>query len=245
MDRIWGRLFLYLVFLASGFAALIYQVVWQRSLYAIYGINVESVTMIVSAFMLGLGLGSLGGGAVSKDPKKPVLLMFSIVELVIGLFGYFSLDFFAAVGRATLGMSALGTGLITFVLVLVPTLMMGATLPLLVSYLVRYSKNVGKSVGTLYFVNTLGSALASAASVLILMPKEGQRGSVHIAAFFNLAVSALVFALHKATKSSESERSRSGATPPTPPTLAPSASLPDARTPTSTPTSTDDAEVAS
>ncbi len=195
-----SRLFLYLLFTASGFAALVYQVVWQRSLYAIYGINVESVTMIVSAFMLGLGLGSLGGGAISKDPKRPTLLIFAIVELVIGAFGYFSLDFFAAVGKVTLGMSTLGTGLITFALVLVPTLMMGATLPLLLSYLVRTSKNVGKSVGTLYFVNTLGSAFASAASVTLLLPHEGQRGSVHIAAIFNLSISAIVYAMHRVTK---------------------------------------------
>ena len=60
MNRLGFRLFLYSLFTVSGFAALVYQVVWQRSLYAIYGINVESVTMIVSAFMLGLGLGSLG-----------------------------------------------------------------------------------------------------------------------------------------------------------------------------------------
>ena len=50
------------IFFMSGFPALIYQLVWQRSLFTIYGINVESVTVIVTAFMLGLGLGSLVGG---------------------------------------------------------------------------------------------------------------------------------------------------------------------------------------
>ena len=71
------RAWIYAVFLLSGFAALLYQIVWQRALYAIYGINIESVTMVVTAFMLGLGLGSIAGGIVSKDPKRPVLLMFS------------------------------------------------------------------------------------------------------------------------------------------------------------------------
>ena len=67
------RLWICAVFLLSGFAALLYQIVWQRALYAIYGINIESVTMIVTAFMLGLGIGSLVGGIVSKDAlKKPV-----------------------------------------------------------------------------------------------------------------------------------------------------------------------------
>src|SRR5579871_5571519 len=53
---------LYALFFVSGIPALLYQIVWQRSLFAIYGVNVQSVTIVVTAFMLGLGLGSLGGG---------------------------------------------------------------------------------------------------------------------------------------------------------------------------------------
>ena len=192
-----GRAWIYVVFFLSGFAALLYQIVWQRALYAIYGINVESVTMIVTAFMLGLGLGSLAGGRVSKDPKKPVLLMFSLVELGIGLFGIVSLAVFHAVGKVTLGMSAFATFVVTFLLVLVPTLLMGSTLPLLVAHLVRANRNVGKSVGTLYFVNTLGSAFASAASVLFILGNAGQAGSVRLAALLNVTVSALAYVAHR------------------------------------------------
>lgn len=192
-----SRLWIYLVFFLSGFAALLYQVVWQRSLYAIYGINVESVTMIVTAFMLGLGVGSVAGGVVSKDPKRPVLLMFSLVELGIGIFGSISLSVFHAVGKVTLGMSAPMTFLVTFMLVLIPTLLMGSTLPLLVAHLVRSSGNVGKSVGTLYFVNTLGSAFASAAAVLVILGKAGQIGSVRIAAILNVTVSLLAYIAHR------------------------------------------------
>ncbi|MCL2725045.1 MAG: hypothetical protein FWD69_11475 [Polyangiaceae bacterium] len=194
-----GRVWIYTIFLLSGFAALLYQIVWQRALYAIYGINVESVTMVVTAFMLGLGLGSLAGGVVSKEPKRPVLLLFSLVELGIGLFGTVSLAVFHAVGRATLGMSALATFFVTFLLVLVPTLLMGSTLPLLVAHLVRSSGNVGKSVGTLYFVNTLGSAFASAASVLFILGRAGQAGSVRIAALLNVTVSLLAYVAHRRT----------------------------------------------
>ncbi len=191
------RAWIYIVFFLSGFAALLYQVVWQRALYAIYGINIESVTMVVTAFMLGLGLGSLAGGVVSKDPKRPVLLLFSMVELGIGVFGAVSLAVFHAVGEATLGMSAVATFLVTFLLVLVPTLLMGSTLPLLVAHLVRSSGNVGKSVGTLYFVNTLGSAFASAAAVLFIMGHAGQAGSVRVAAVLNVTVSLLAFIAYR------------------------------------------------
>src|SRR5438067_2281707 len=55
----------HVVFILSGVSALIYQLVWQRSLMMIYGTNVESVAMVVAAFMLGLGLGSVAGGAAS------------------------------------------------------------------------------------------------------------------------------------------------------------------------------------
>lgn len=192
-----SRLWLYVVFLASGFAALLYQVVWQRALYAIYGINIESVTMVVTAFMLGLGLGSLAGGAISKDKTRPVLLMFAAVEGGIGLFGVVSLAVFHAVGNATLAMSPLMTGIVTFLLVLVPTMLMGGTLPLLVGYLVRSSGNVGKSVGTLYFVNTLGSAFASAAAALHLLGHFGQGGTVRIAAAMNFLVCAVAFVQHR------------------------------------------------
>ena len=191
------RAWIYAVFLLSGFAALLYQIVWQRALYAIYGINIESVTMVVTAFMLGLGLGSIAGGIVSKDPKRPVLLMFALVELGIGLFGAISLQVFHGVGEATLGMSAVGTFFVTFLLVLIPTLLMGSTLPLLVAHLVRSSGNVGKSVGTLHFVNTLGSAFASAASVLFIMGHAGQTGSVRIAALLNVTVSLLAYLAHR------------------------------------------------
>jgi spermidine synthase len=187
----------YFIFVLSGFSALLYQVVWQRSLFAIYGINVESVTVIVTAFMLGLGVGSLVGGEVSKQPARPALLLFSLVELGIGVFGLLSLPLFHAVGSFTLGLSPLPTFAITFVLVLVPTTLMGSTLPLLVAHGVRASGNVGRAVGVLYFVNTLGSGLAAIASVFVLLGALGQAKTVYLAAAINLAVSALAFAQHR------------------------------------------------
>jgi predicted membrane-bound spermidine synthase len=175
------------LFFVSGFAALLYQVVWQRTLFAIYGINIESVTVVVTAFMLGLGFGSLAGGALSKKPTRPVVLLFALVEGGIGVFGVFSLRLFHAVGELTLRESAPVIALVTLAMVLAPTMLMGATLPLLVADFTRRSKNVGVSVGTLYYVNTLGSALASLVAVLLLLGHLGQSGTVRVAALFNFA----------------------------------------------------------
>jgi hypothetical protein len=55
-----------LLFFCSGMPALIYQIVWQRALFAIYGVNSESVTVVVTAFMIGLGLGSLRARAIAR-----------------------------------------------------------------------------------------------------------------------------------------------------------------------------------
>jgi spermidine synthase len=187
---------LYLLFFLSGFPALLYQIVWQRALFAIYGVNVESVTMVVSAFMLGLGLGSLAGGKLSQSRRVPLLAAFGAFELGIAAFGLCSLGLFHRVAAFTAGASPLGTGLITLLLVLVPTTLMGATLPLLVAHLVRLSGNVGRSVGILYFVNTLGSAAACFAAAQFTMPRLGMEGSVQLAAGINTLIGSTVLALH-------------------------------------------------
>lgn len=189
------------IFLVSGFAALLYQIVWQRALFAIYGINIEAVTVVVTAFMVGLGVGSLAGGALSRHPRWPALVLFAGIELGIGAFGLGSLPLFRWVGARTLQASATTTAVVTFLVVLVPTLLMGATLPVLTAHLVRRSRNVGRSLGRLYFFNTLGSALASLAAVLVLMGALGQQGTVTLAAALNLMVGAGALALAAAERS--------------------------------------------
>jgi predicted membrane-bound spermidine synthase len=150
--------------------------------------------------MLGLGLGSLVGGFVSRDPRRPALLLFGLVELSIAIFGVASLPLFHLVGNATLGLSPLATAIVTFLLVLFPTMLMGGTLPLLVADLVRRFRNVGRAVGILYFVNTLGSALASLAAALWLMKHLGQSGTVYVAAAMNAFASLSVVTHHVLTR---------------------------------------------
>ncbi len=176
---------LYGVFLVSGFAALVYQVVWQRGLFALYGVDIASTTTVVSAFMLGLGVGSWMGGRLAGNPKRSALLWFAGFELGIGAFGLVSLPLIHAVGQFTAGASGPATFLLTFGLVVVPTSMMGATLPLLVSHAVRHLQNVGKSVGMLYFVNTLGSAAAAVLTAVLLLRVLGVAHTVWVAVACN------------------------------------------------------------
>src|SRR5580765_7891419 len=73
------------LFFFSGMPALIYQIVWQRVLFSIYGVNAESVAVIVGAFMLGLGIGSLIGGRLSSRFPENGILIFAIAEIGIAL----------------------------------------------------------------------------------------------------------------------------------------------------------------
>src|ERR1700732_5088374 len=91
------------LFFFPGFPALIYQLTWQRSLFRIFGVNTESVTIVVTAFMLGLGLGSLVGGWLSKRRGIPLLPLLAVIELMTGAFGLVSLEIFNRVGELAIG----------------------------------------------------------------------------------------------------------------------------------------------
>jgi spermidine synthase len=179
---------IYYLFFLSGFPALIYQIVWERALFALYGVNVESVTVVVTGFLIGLGLGSLLGGYLSRIPGIPLLMLFGAAEMSTAIYGVCSLPLFHRVGLYTAGISLFGTTLLSFALLLIPTMLMGSTLPMLVAYSVRRSRNVGASLGLLYFVNTLGSAIACFLAAAIMLFMLGQSGSVAVAATINAAV---------------------------------------------------------
>ena len=189
-----------LFFFVSGFPALLYQIVWQRALFTLYGVNIESVTMVVTAFMLGLGLGSVLGGTISRSQHLPLLRVFGLVELLIAAYGVFSLKILHRAADFTAGSGPLQTGLVAFTLVVLPTVLMGSTLPILVSYAVRFSRNVGTSVGALYAANTLGSAAACFCAGLFLMRWLGESKTVALAAGLNALVGTTVLVWHFVTQ---------------------------------------------
>jgi spermidine synthase len=181
------------VFVLSGLSALLYQMIWQRALLTLYGSNVESVAMVVSAFMVGLGLGSLAGGRLSRSRRVPLVLLFAAAELGIGVYGLISLQLFRWVGELTVRAGTLQTGVLAFALVLCPTLLMGATLPLLVAHQVNTVRVVGKSVSWLYFVNTLGAGFGAFLAAFVVLGRFGQSGSTRLAAALNALAALIIF----------------------------------------------------
>ena len=176
------------LFLCSGMPALIYQIVWERVLFSIYGVNSQSVAVVVGAFMLGLGLGSLLGGRLSTRFPKHGTFLFACAELGVAVFGLASLRIFHLFAAFTSGASLPAVVFYSLLLLLVPTMLMGATLPLLVEELVRTSGSVGNSVSRLYFVNTLGSAIACYLCATFLLREFSQSGAVSLAAILNTSL---------------------------------------------------------
>jgi spermidine synthase len=189
----WESFLLSILFFTSGMPALIYQIVWQRTLFEIYGVNIESVAVVVSAFMLGLGLGSFLGGLLSLRFPRQAILIFGACELIVAGFGISSLRIFHWTASFTSGSDLLHEIFFSLLLLLLPTILMGATFPLLVEHLVRRSGRVGFSVSRLYFVNTLGSALACYLCAQFLLRDFGLSGSVRIAAALNVIVGVSAF----------------------------------------------------
>ena len=90
------------IFFFSGFASLLYQVVWQRLLTVHYGVGSVSITLIVSVYMFGLGLGSLIGGFLAEKAENKITLYFW-VEFLLGCFGLISLPLLNLLGNYTAG----------------------------------------------------------------------------------------------------------------------------------------------
>jgi predicted membrane-bound spermidine synthase len=185
------------LFFVSGVAALAYQVCWQRLLFAAFGVDIDSVTIIVSVFMLGLGLGALLGGDLADRRPAHALRFFAMAELGIGIFGVFSPTLIRATGDAFVGAPQWQTAIANFVLLLAPTCLMGATLPILVAHVTRLWGNVGKSIGLLYQVNTFGAAFGVAFVGFVWLLFFDLDDAIRTAAILNVAVSVTTVAWMK------------------------------------------------
>jgi spermidine synthase len=189
------------MFGVTGFSALTLQVVWQRVISLHAGVDLASITTVVSAFLAGLGLGSVIGGVLADrlGPRRS-LLAFALANAGIGAFAYGSIwlfyDFYRSVVPSLEG--ALASFGFHFALLLVPTTLMGLSLPL-ASSLVERIEDAGPMVGRLYAINTLGAGLGAGISGWLLIGNLGFLGTVRLAGTLNLVVAALVFSLWRAS----------------------------------------------
>jgi len=201
------------LFLISGAAGLIYEIVWQRLLELHFGVTMISVTLIVAAYMAGLGIGSLIGGRIARNLKN-ILLLYGALESAIALFGVASPTVIIWIGHSTAGSPYALVFLISFVILLIPTTLMGMTLPLLTQSFVNRVETSGQVIGILYGINTLGAAFGCALAGYVLIGSYGLDGTVYLAALLNIFVGLSAFALsrwkHNESLEAESKESKSG-----------------------------------
>ena len=182
-------------FFMSGAAGLVYQVAWAKALGLIFGHTVYAAAVVLAVFMAGLAFGSVYLSRLAKGHTNPVRL-YAWIEFLIAATGALSLAglvsvrslyvfVYPVVSGSQVPLLALRLFGVTAVLFL-PTLLMGATLPILVQGLAHTSTNLGAGVSQLYWVNTLGAVAGTLIAGFVLLPTWGLRATICCAAAVNV-----------------------------------------------------------
>ncbi len=193
-----ARRTLFAVFAATGFSALTLQVVWQRVISLHGGADLSSIATVVGAFLAGLGIGNLAGGALAdRFGARRSLLLFAVANAAIAVFAWASIWLLYDLYNSLVdSIDRTGEAVaFHFALLVVPTTLMGLSLPLLSRGLAQGVDQAASLVGRLYSVNTLGAAAGASVSGWWLLGTFGFEGTVRLAGLINLAAAAAVFVL--------------------------------------------------
>ncbi len=186
-----------LMFWLSGGAALVYQVTFAKSLALVFGSMATATLSVLATFLGGMALGSVAGGMLAQRLRAP-LRTYAAVEFGIGLYCAATPWLFDAVQGLYVWLAGGGAAdaptllalrvALGAAVLLVPTLLMGTTLPLLASALGPQGGGMGLRVSGLYFANTAGAAVGAVLAAYVLMPLLGLRATTLVAAVLNLSV---------------------------------------------------------
>lgn len=179
------------IFMLSGAAGLIYEVVWSRQLVLVFGNTTQAVSAILTGFFGGMAIGSVLGGRIADRTRRP-LRMYGLLELllvVVVLLTPITFVLIHDIYRGAFGALVAAPRLLALVrfglslLALGPaTILMGATLPTLTRYLSRNASDLSAAFGKLYAVNTIGAILGTIAAGLILIELLGLSGALRVGA---------------------------------------------------------------
>ena len=195
------------LFFVSGASALIYQVLWMRLLGLVFGVTIHAATTVLASFMGGLALGSLAAGRFAPRVRHP-LRWFAVAELLIGLAALATQP--ALRGVTGLYVSAYPTlaewpGAVTAIrfagaslVLLVPTALMGASLPLVLQSALARNPRIGARFAVLYASNTAGAIVGTLLVGFVLIERVGIAASFQVAAIGNLMVGVTALALSRA-----------------------------------------------
>ncbi len=192
------------LFFLSGVSALIYQTAWQRVLGLFAGSDTVAAALVVGAFLLGLGLGSLAAATLAdRLSPRGALVGFALCEALIAVYAGTSPGWMHALLLGPLaGLAGYGFA-VAFVLLLLPTALMGMALPLLARASVRAIDGSAERIGLLYGVNTLGAACGALLGGWVLIGAYGYSVAALVAAGLNLVVAAGVLVLRPGAPEAE------------------------------------------
>ena len=173
-----------LLLFVSGAAALVYQVLWIKQLSLVVGVEVYAITTGISAFFAGLALGGLLFGRWADRMQQPVVLYagLEVLVAVLGVGATFAMSLAASPFAWLEEHIGLMAWVLPFVLVGIPALLMGGTLPVLVRSLASDPQHLGKAGGQLYAANTAGAIAGTLLAAFVLIATLGVRGSALAAA---------------------------------------------------------------
>src|SRR3954451_12891765 len=189
-------------FFLSGVGSLALEVVWTRQMRLVFGSTTLAASTILVAYMLGLGLGGLIGGRVAHRLRSGIRA-YGAIEIAAGLAALvvpFLLAALPPLAQALLHGHGfwtllLGRFAIALLVLLLPTILMGATLPIVVTAVTRDDPRVGASTGLLYGVNTLGAVAGVFLTAFVLFPRFGLWRSNVIGALLDMTVGVVALVL--------------------------------------------------
>ncbi|NIM12522.1 MAG: tetratricopeptide repeat protein [Candidatus Aminicenantes bacterium] len=199
---------IFLLFFFSGISGLVYQLIWTRLLVLIFGNTMLATSTVLAAFMGGLAAGSFAAGKYIDKKPRPLVRLYALLEAGIGIFAllfplllkaieplYVNLYQGLNKNMAALNLTRFG---ICFALILVPTFLMGATLPVLLKRFVRGVHTIGSNVGILYGLNTIGAVIGTLVCGFLFLKMLGMQATTYVAVGINLAVAGAAWILGKA-----------------------------------------------
>jgi len=199
-----------LLFTLSGFSGLVYEVVWARKLQLAFGVTAFAVSSVLAAYFLGLAVGSALGGVYSDRLRRP-LLAYGLVEIAIGLLAVVITPWLDRLDVVLRPFHTVLEGhfwglqgarfLLTLGALLVPTTLLGMTVPLISRGVVSRVGEVGNRIALLYSANTFGAVIGVVVAGFLLIETVGLRLTIWLAAALSVGVGTCAVLLQRTIRS--------------------------------------------
>src|SRR3989338_8705919 len=199
----YARPLILLIFFLSGASGLIYEIVWTRLLSLVFGVSSFAISTVLTVFMAGLGIGGYIFGRLIDKRGNP-LKVYAVLEILIGLYAILlpnlislsewlyirlynlPLPPFIKGGEGGFFLLSAERFLISSLILIFPTTMMGGTLPVISRFLIKSENRIGVDIGVIYSLNTFGAVAGCIITGFYLIEVVGVTQSLYLAAVLNL-----------------------------------------------------------